>query len=135
MNSFNHYAFGSIGQWLMSGVLGIMRDESDFDNVGFRKFILNPQYGGTLTYAKGHYDSVAGRIESSWERKPDGVFEYRFVIPENTQATVYMPAKEAPDPVDVGEGATFIRYDAAAQRAVYAVKPGTYHWRTMSLRT
>ena len=128
MNSFNHYAFGSIGEWMMSGVLGIVRDESDYDNVGFRKFILNPQYGGTLTYAKGHYDSVSGKIESSWERKSDGIFEYHCVVPENTEATAYIPAQSANAVTCKTEGATFINFDSEKQRAIFTLTPGEYHF-------
>ena len=128
MNSFNHYAFGSIGEWMMSGVLGIVRDESDFGNVGFRKFILNPQYGGTLTYAKGYYDSVSGRIESSWERKADGTFEYCCTIPAGTEATVYVPSQRANEVVCEDEGATFIGFDVKKQRAVFALTVGVYHF-------
>jgi alpha-L-rhamnosidase len=92
MNSFNHFVFGSVTRWMMSGLLGIDRDESSIDNTGFRRLILNPQYGGTITYAKGHYDSTSGRIKSDWKWREDGRFEYDFTIPANTIATVFIPS-------------------------------------------
>lgn len=92
MNSFNHYAFGSVTNWLMQRSLGIARDE---EQPGFQHFYLQPLADptGALQYAKGHYDSPYGRIESGWEVTADGVI-YRFVVPANTQATLRLPAKE-----------------------------------------
>ena len=92
MNSFNHYAFGSVTNWLMQRSLGIARDE---ERPGFQHFYLQPLADptGALQYAKGHYDSPYGRIESGWEVTADGVI-YRFVVPANTQATLRLPAKD-----------------------------------------
>lgn len=135
MNSFNHYSFGSIGQWLMSGVLGIERNESNYANAGFHQFVLNPQVGGTLTYAKGHYDAISGRIASDWTLDEDGTFTYRITIPANTAATVYVPSASANATVlESGtnaadaEGVTFLRYDDATKQAVFAVASGTYEF-------
>lgn len=91
MNSFNHYAFGSVTNWLMQRSLGIARDE---ERPGFQHFYLQPLADptGALQYAKGYYDSPYGRIESSWEIKADGV-EYRFTVPANSSATLRLRAK------------------------------------------
>lgn len=91
MNSFNHYSFGSIGSWMYNHSLGIERDEN---HPGFKSFVIqpNPDPTGKMTFAKGHYDSMYGRIESSWEMKGNTCF-YRFMIPANTTATVYLKAK------------------------------------------
>lgn len=130
MNSFNHYAFGSIGEWLMSGILGIKRDESSIENVGFRKFILYPHYGGTLTQAKGHYDSYAGKIESAWELKPDNIFEFKCTVPTGACATVFIPSCSEQSPVvcnnGVASGTQYVKYDSAKKRAVYFVEGGSY---------
>ena len=92
MNSFNHYAFGSVTNWLMQRSLGIARDE---EQPGFQHFYLQPLADptGTLRYAKGYYDSPYGRIVSGWEVKADAV-DYHFVVPANTQATLRLPAKD-----------------------------------------
>lgn len=90
MNSFNHYSFGAVGSWMYNYSLGIERDES---HPGFKHFILQPEPdpSGQMTYAKGHYDSMYGRIESSWSI--DGDFcNYQFKVPANTTATLYLPA-------------------------------------------
>lgn len=97
MNSFNHYAFGSVTSWLMQHVLGIDRDEQ---SPAFKHFVLTPvpDVTGQLSFAKGHYDSMYGRIESGWERRTGTkagttVTAFHFVIPANTSATVVLPAK------------------------------------------
>jgi alpha-L-rhamnosidase len=92
MNSFNHYSFGAVGAWMYNYSLGIDRDEN---SPGFKYFILHPEPDptGQMTFAKGYYDSMYGRIESSWEIK-DNICHYRFVIPANTSATVYIPVHD-----------------------------------------
>ena len=91
MNSFNHYSFGAVGAWMYNYSLGIERDEN---HPGFKRFILQPEPDptGQMTYAKGHYDSMYGRIESAWEVKPDGSTHYHFTVPCNTTATLYLQA-------------------------------------------
>ncbi len=130
MNSFNHYAFGSVGEWMFSGMLGIQRDEAA---PGYRHFVLEPQYGGSLTYAKGHYSSVSGEISTHWTwDKPGGRFSYAFTVPANTTATLLMPANAASsisiDGVSglTAAGVTYVGYDAAAQRARFEVGSGSY---------
>lgn len=93
MNSFNHYSFGAVGSWMYNYSLGIERDEK---HPGFKQFILKPEpdKSGQMTYAQGHYDSMYGRIESSWEMK-DNYCDYRFVVPANTTAVLYLPAGSA----------------------------------------
>jgi len=89
MNSFNHYAFGAIGEWMYENILGIQPVGS---SPGFSHFILKPLPGGTLTWAQGSFISISGKIEVRWE-KSGNKFNYRFTIPANTSATVSIPAK------------------------------------------
>ena len=72
MNSFNHYSFGAVGAWMYNYSLGIERDENF---PGFKHFVLKPEVDtcGNMTYAKGYYDSMYGRIESSWRVEEDAV--------------------------------------------------------------
>lgn len=90
IGSLNHVALGAVGQWFYTDVLGIRRDE---EHPAYKHFYLEPQVGGGLTYAKGSYDSIYGKIESSWE-VTDESMEFRFVIPANTSATVTLPGEE-----------------------------------------
>ncbi|NLZ19771.1 MAG: family 78 glycoside hydrolase catalytic domain [Bacteroidales bacterium] len=89
MNSFNHYSFGAVGQWLMAYSLGIDRDPSA---PGFRHFVLHPEADptGKMTWARGWYDTPYGRISSSWKRI-GGKVEYEFTIPEGCSATLRIP--------------------------------------------
>lgn len=90
MNSFNHYSFGAVASWMYNYSLGIERDEN---SPGFKHFILKPEPDptGEMTFACGHYDSMYGRIESGWEIK-DSVINYKFSVPANTTATLYLYA-------------------------------------------
>jgi alpha-L-rhamnosidase len=126
MNSFNHYSFGAVGQWMMAYSLGIQRDEP-----GFKKFILQPEPDptGQMTWAKGYYDSMYGRIRSSWKVE-DGVLTYEATVPANTTATLYLPAtsgkvvKENGKPVKKARGVTFVRYENG--KALYELGSGSY---------
>lgn len=88
MNSFNHYSFGAVASWMYNYSLGIQRDEK---SPGFKHFILQPEVdtNGEMTYVKGHYDSMYGRIESAWEVSGEKYF-YSFIIPANSSATLYL---------------------------------------------
>lgn len=90
MNSFNHYSFGTIGAWMYNYSLGIERDEN---TPGFKHFLLHSEPGPTriMTHAQGYYDSPYGRIESSWVINGN-TCRYRFVVPANTTATLYVKA-------------------------------------------
>lgn len=90
MNSFNHYALGSVGEWLYSTVLGI---DLDPHSPGFREFILHPQPGPGMTWAKGSYDGLYGKIESEW-RTEKGWIEMKISIPANTSASVVVPTSD-----------------------------------------
>jgi alpha-L-rhamnosidase len=87
MNSFNHYAFGAIGEWIFRNIAGI---NLDVDEPAFKHIIIKPVIGGGITYAKGKYDSMYGEIQSSWS-KSEHEFRLEIAIPGNTTATVYLP--------------------------------------------
>lgn len=86
MNSFNHYSFGAVGAWMMNYSLGIERD-----GPGFKKFILQPvpDPDGVMTFAKGYYHSLYGKIYSEWKSDSTQTV-YIFEIPANTSATVFL---------------------------------------------
>jgi alpha-L-rhamnosidase len=88
MNSFNHYSLGSVGEWLYRYVAGI-----DLGSPGYGHIVIRPRPGGGLTYARGEYDAVRGRISSSWKIE-DGRFSLEVLIPPNTTATVHVPSTE-----------------------------------------
>jgi alpha-L-rhamnosidase len=136
MNSFNHYAFGSIGEWMFSGILGIKREEK---YPGFREFILDPQYGGRLTYAIGHFDSMVGRITSSWNwNHNNNNFIYNCTVPPNSIATVYIPANEAKKvseggiPAYEAKGIEYIGFNSKMKREVFRVWSGNYSFSSIA---
>jgi alpha-L-rhamnosidase len=128
MNSFNHYSFGAVGQWMIAYSLGIQRDPN---SPGFKHFILQPEYdpSGQMTWAKGYYDSVYSRISSDW-KVDKGVLTYKATVPANTTATLYIPASSASGvteggkPANKAEGIKFIKYEKG--KAIYELKSGSY---------
>ena len=86
MNSFNHYSFGAVAAWMYNYSLGIQRNPK---SPGFKHFILRPTPDPTkeMTFAKGYYDSMYGRISSEWKWQNEG-WEYVTIIPANTTATL-----------------------------------------------
>lgn len=97
MNSLNHWALGSVGEWLTRVVLGINPDPA---SPGYAHFTLAPRPGGGLTFARGNYRSVRGQIESAW-RVEKGRTIYTFVVPPNTSASVRL---QAPSLASITEG-------------------------------
>jgi alpha-L-rhamnosidase len=87
MNSFNHYAYGAIGEWLYTYVAGIIIDETE---PGYKHFFLEPHPGGGLTNVNAEFNSMYGKIKSSWKVEGDN-FLYEIEIPANTTATVVLP--------------------------------------------
>jgi alpha-L-rhamnosidase len=87
MNSFNHYAYGAIGNWMYSVVAGIAIDEKQ---PGYKHILIQPHPGGGLTFAKASIESMYGRVASHWN--VDGnKMRLQIEIPPNTTATVLLP--------------------------------------------
>jgi alpha-L-rhamnosidase len=97
MNSFNHYAYGAIGEWLYSTVAGLEIDET---RPGYKHALIRPRPGGGLTYANASLATGYGRLASHWQLT-DKAFTLHVNIPVNTSATVILPV---PDVSDVLEG-------------------------------
>ncbi len=98
MNSFNHYAYGAIGDWLYRVVAGI---DADPAQPGYKHILLKPQPDPGLTYARAALDSLYGKIVSDW-RIEGGKFEWDVVIPPNTSATVTLPGETTGKEYEVG---------------------------------
>ena len=116
MNSFNHYALGSCGQWLFDTVAGIGLDPAQ---PGFRHIIIHPRPGGGLTWAKAFYRSIRGPIATEWSFRSDGTLALGVTIPVGTTATVYLPAsdprslRESGKPLQDAEGVRLLRREGA----------------------
>lgn len=118
MNSFNHYAYGSVGEWMYANIAGIAPGSP-----GFRKVVVRPRPGGGVTQAEGRFDSLYGPVTTRWKTDADG-FALRVVLPANTTAEVWIPGG---DERSAGQGsAKFLRLDDGC--AVFAAGSGTHQF-------
>ena len=97
MNSFNHYAYGAIGEWLYENVSGIKPLSP-----AYKKIAIEPMPGGGLSHARSIINSIHGRIESSWEFQ-ENQFTLLVEIPANTSARVTLPHANIDDITVNGE--------------------------------
>ena len=125
MNSFNHYAYGSIGQWLYRTVLGIQTGEEK-DEAGYHRIFLTPSWGGALSFAKGEQETPFGKITSSWEKKENSIV-YHCTIPANTTAHLSLPAI-GHNSVQILEGAA-IADTAVSGVADFELVSGSYTFK------
>jgi len=126
MNSFNHYAYGAIAEWLYRIVAGI-----DAGQPGYRHILLRPRPGGGLTHASASYRAITGTIRSSW-RYDNGATHFEVTVPANTTATLELPT-ENPYTVREGdglaaeaEGVRFVAYESGI--AIFELGSGAYHF-------
>jgi alpha-L-rhamnosidase len=129
MNSFNHYAYGAIGEWLYRVVAGI---EVDPTEPGYKRILIQPQPGGQLTYVSAGLDSMYGRIESTWKLE-DGDFQLAVTIPPNTEGIVHLLARSVEDIAEQGqaldqvEGIREMRQEG--ETVILTLGSGCYHFR------
>jgi len=88
MNSYNHYAFGSVMAWVYRYAAGI---DTTADAPGFKEIVVHPHLDPRMTSARAEYDSIYGKIVSDWKGTATGPFSLRVTIPANTIAMVYLP--------------------------------------------
>ncbi len=130
--SLNHFFPGCVASWLYTDLVGITHDY-DVNNAAYKHFVLQPTYGGTLTYAKGSYNSQNGLIKSEWHLEKDGTFTYKCTVPANTTATLKLPVKnenavitEGGKDIAYSEGVSFVGFNDG--RAVYEITSGVYEF-------
>jgi alpha-L-rhamnosidase len=90
MNSFNHYAYGAIGDWMYRVMAGLDTDESQ---PGYKKITIAPQPGGNINQASAQLETLYGLAGSDW-KIDHGKFTLNVIIPPNTTALVKLPAAE-----------------------------------------
>ncbi|MFE9680337.1 alpha-L-rhamnosidase [Streptomyces sp. NPDC006285] len=120
MNSFNHYAYGSVGEWMYANIAGIAAGRP-----GYREIVVRPRPGGGVTSARATFTSVHGPVSTRWQRR-SGRFVLTCSVPPNTTAEVWIPA-DAPDAV-THTSAAFLRSEDGC--AVYRVGSGTHRFTT-----
>jgi alpha-L-rhamnosidase len=97
MNSYNHYAYGAIGDWMYRVIAGI---DTKTEGPGYKQIVIKPTVGGNLTFASADYETNYGKVSSHW-KMDNGQFWLDITIPANTTATIYIPAKEG---AEISEG-------------------------------
>lgn len=126
MNSFNHYAYGAIGQWMYERIAGIAPLEP-----GYKRILIAPLPGGPLNHARGEYDCIYGKIVSSWKKQANG-FELETSIPPNTTAQIVIPAEEGTELFIDGEAfedsANVSMVSRADGKIVLESRPGVYRF-------
>ncbi len=134
MNSFDHYSFGAVCEWMLGDLAGIHSD-----GPGYEKIIINPHppTPGTnperepIHWVKAHYDSIHGRINSNWQRTSNQ-FVLETQIPANTTATICLPAtrpdqnRESGKSLVNAQGVAFLRMEG--ERAVLSAGSGSYRF-------
>ncbi|QXE34192.1 family 78 glycoside hydrolase catalytic domain [Streptomyces sp. GMY02] len=112
MNSFNHYALGSIGEWLYRGVAGL---DQKPDSTGYRELCIRPRPGG-LTHASARYESARGTVAVRWRREGDR-FDLDVQVPPGATAEVRVPTSDPESVRADGEAAGDADGDAAGEAA------------------
>ena len=104
MNSFNHYAYGAIGDWMYKNIAGI---NPMSDQPGYKAVLIAPRPGGKLTSASAELETVYGTLKSSWT-VTEGVFKLDVTVPANATATVILPKTERKE--TIGSGSYHFEY-------------------------
>ena len=81
MNSFNHYAYGAVGDWLVSTVAGLQFDP---EKPGYERIVFKPRPGGSLTWAEASLKTPRGETSIRWELK-DGALELDLAVPPGAE--------------------------------------------------
>lgn len=87
MNSFNHYSYGAIGDWLYREAVGLQETEAGFKNIR-----IKPHTGGGFTRMAAEEMTPYGRLAAEWYAENDRLKSLKVAVPVNTKAVVYVPA-------------------------------------------
>ncbi|WP_020607606.1 alpha-L-rhamnosidase [Spirosoma spitsbergense] len=127
MNSFNHYAFGSVNEWLFENAAGIKVGKP-----GYRTFIIRPEIAGTgINAVDATYHSINGPIKTAW-KKTGKMTALTVTVPANTKATVFIPVThsgeilESNKPLESGSSIRMIERSNGYQSV--EVGSGTYQF-------
>ncbi len=99
MNSFNHYAYGAIGDWMYRTMVGL---DTYADGAGYKHIKIQPHIGGSFQFASASLKTYYGTVSSGWKINSDNI-EINATIPTNTHATIYIPATQASDITENGQ--------------------------------
>jgi alpha-L-rhamnosidase len=140
MNSFAHYSFGAVCEWMINELAGIQSDGPGYDKIIIHPHPPTPGSNAAhepIRWVKAHYDSIHGTITSNWQRT-ENKFELETQIPANTTAIIYLPATSAENITEGGKpltkvaGVKFLCMEG--ESAVLAVESGTYRFASSALK-
>ncbi|EEG31538.1 Alpha-L-rhamnosidase N-terminal domain protein [[Clostridium] methylpentosum DSM 5476] len=134
MNSFNHYAYGAVAEWMYGYAAGILYE---FDTPGFQHFTLKPMPDQVLGFVNCSFDSPYGMIQSNW-RYDNGSFFYEAEVPANTTATISVPVEEGRELTVNGKAVEeltqqddgLVYTGTANGRATFEAAAGSYRFAT-----
>ena len=138
MNSFSHYAFGAVCQWMFRTLAGIDSDGPGYENIIIRPRPPSPGSNAMhppIHWVRASYDSIRGTIRSDW-RLVNDIFSLNVTVPPNTNATVYIPTDdfgsiaERGRPLDDVHGVELVKH--ADGVAVLSVGSGNYRFTAFS---
>jgi alpha-L-rhamnosidase len=129
MNSFNHYSYGAIGDWMYRVVAGIDTYE---DMPGYRHSRIAPHPGGGLSSAAAGLETGYGLLSCKW-RLEDNALLLDLTVPANTRSTVYVPAPEGGRITEDGQNLSSVKdiTVSGVERGYLIVDlgSGTYHFK------
>ena len=136
MNSFAHYSFGAVCEWMFRDLAGIQSDGPAYSKIVIRPMPPAPGSNGLhepIEWVKASYDSIQGKIVSQW--KVDGErFFLDTTIPANTTATVFIPAKSAQEVTESGKPLSELKavriLRSVNGTVVLNVESGSYHFES-----
>jgi alpha-L-rhamnosidase len=133
MNSFAHYSFGAVYQWMLENLGGIRTDTTAWKHV-----VIAPELDPQLTRVAASLNTIRGPVKTDWQRAGD-TLKLTVTLPANTTGTVYLPFTPAAGPPDLTESghplasATGVTVQTMeSNRAVLAITSGTYHFKVIN---
>jgi alpha-L-rhamnosidase len=126
MNSFAHYSFGAVYQWMVENIGGIKSD-----GPAYKHILIAPRLDPNLSWAQTSYKSIRGEIATSWARN-GAKLSLEVTIPANTSATIFLPASDAGQitesgkPLAQAEGVKLLRTEGS--HAVLEAGSGVYRF-------
>ncbi|MDQ2720559.1 MAG: glycoside hydrolase family 78 protein [Bacteroidota bacterium] len=105
MNSFNHYAYGAIGDWMYREMAGLDTYE---DGPGYKHIKIKPHIGGNFTYVNADLQTYYGKVSCHWKIE-NGKLQMDVEIPANTTADIFIPVKNSDDILESGKALSLVK--------------------------
>lgn len=135
MNSFNHYAYGAIGDWMYKVITGIDVDSSA---VAYKRIVIAPHVDGGLTHANGSLETLYGTVRSSWKFEGRNM-HLHVSIPANTSAKIVLPHSKGTSILEKGKNLASVeeikRYMSVGNSTVCELGSGEYEFQYVLVDT